>query len=486
MPNRATRATRALSAPLAAVLILTAAIPSAPAQRGVGTQQTAATEHEQIVQQFGGELGGPLGQLVDSIASRITAQARGRINPDFTLLNSPVANAFATPSGRVYVTRQLLALMNSEDELAFVLGHEAGHVAANHSRERQRGSLVSQILSGLAGAITGSDVATQAVGLLAQGQLASFSRNQELESDRLGIRYMAANGYNPTQSAEILETLDAYGRLQARFSGREDDQRSAPSWFSTHPTSERRVAQIRREAQASGRGQSPTARDRYLSMIDGMIFDDDPRQGIVEGRTFSHPDLRLAFDAPQGYGIQNGTSAVTVSGAQGQAIFSSLPGGYAGDLEQYAVAALRRHLGQAQVQASPPRRTTINGIPAVLVQAQSRTRSGVVDLTVMAYEFSRNQAYYIASLTQGRGFAAFEPMIGSVRRLTDREAAAIRPRVIDIATVGPRDTVETLARRMAYSTYQVERFRVLNGLTSGEGLQPGQRVKLVVYGSPVR
>jgi predicted Zn-dependent protease len=148
---------------------------------------------------------------------------------------------------------------------------------------------------------------------------------------------------------------------------------------------------------------------------------------------------------------------------------------------------VQRHVGQAQVQLSQPERTTINGLPAVAVQARAQTRNGVADLTVVAYEFGRDQAYYMASLTQGgRGASAFGPMFQSVRRLSPQEAASIRPRVISVVTAGPRDTVDTLARRMAYTNYQTERFRVLNGLTAGEPVQPGQRVKLVVYGNPAR
>jgi predicted Zn-dependent protease len=480
VPNRINRALRA---PLAAFLILAgASVPAQAQQRASSTQ-----EHQQLLQEFGGEVGGQLGSLVDTIGVRIAAQAgaRSRINPDFTLLNSPVANAFATPGGRVYVTRQLLALMNSEDELAFVLGHEAGHIAANHSGSRRNTSIFSQIGAALLGAVTGSQLATQIAGAVGQTYLASFSRNQEYESDRLGVRYMAASGYNPVESAEILDTLNAYGTMQGRFSGRADDQRSAPSWNSTHPTSGDRIARVRREAQATGRSQTPASRDRYLTMLDGMLYDDDPRQGVIEGNSFRHPDLRFAFDAPQGYGIQNSSTAVSVSGRDGQAIFSSLPAAYSGNLEQYALQAVQRHSGQTQAQLSQPERTTINGLPAVAVQARARTQNGVVDLTVVAYEFSRSQAYYMATLTQGgRGAGAFAPMFQSLRRLTAQEAGAIRPRVIDVVTVGPRDTVDTLARRMAYPSYQADRFRVLNGLAAGEAVRPGQRVKLIVYGSP--
>lgn len=409
MPHRITRA---LGAPLAALILTTT---PAPAQT-----TAAAQEHRALLQEFGGEVGGPLGALVDTIGGRISAQAgaQARIDPDFTLLNSPVANAFATANRRVYITRQLLALMNSEDELAFVLGHEAGHVAANHSRERQRGSILSQILSGLAGVVTGSNLATQAIGLLAQSQLASFSRDQEYESDRLGVRYMAATGYDPLESTEILETLGAYGAVQARFSGREDDQRAAPSWNSTHPTSANRIARARREAQALRRPASATSRARYLQAIDGMLYDDDPRQGVIEGRSFHHPDLRFAFDAPPGYGMQNSANAVGISGPQGQGLFATLP--YAGNLEQFAAQALRRHLGQAQAQVAPARRTMINGLPAVIVSAHTQGRDAA-DLTIVAYEFSRTQAFYMAALTQGRGPGPFEASFGSVRRLSGRK-----------------------------------------------------------------
>lgn len=475
MPHRIRRA---FAAPLAAIICAVSAAPAAEAQR------RSANEHGQIVQEFGGEIAGPLGGLVDTVGMRIAAQTGRRVSGDVTLLNSPVANAFATSTGRVYITRQLMALMNSEDELAFVIGHEAGHIAARHSQRRQTTSLVSRIGAALLGVVTGSSQLAQIAGAVGQQYLLSFSRDQEYESDRLGVRYLAGSGYNPLSSTEILDTLNTYSNLQSRFAGREDDQRSTPAWNSTHPLSRDRIARARREAQATGRAGTPEARSRYLSAIDGMVFDDDPRQGVVEGRTFLHPDLRFAFDAPQGYGISNSARAVGVRGRQGQALFSTGP--YNGQLESFALQALQAVVGnQARVQATRPERFTINGLPAAGTSARVATRSGSADLTVVAYEFGPRQAYYIATMTPGgSGAGPFAGMIQSVRRLTTQEAANIRPRVVDIVTAGRGDTVASLARRMAYPTLQVERFRTLNGLTGGEGVSPGQRVKLVVYGTP--
>lgn len=474
------RITRALTAPLAVILCVAGLATAAGAQRS-RSAATPANEHAQIVQEFGGEVGGPLGQLVDQVGARVAARAGGRVNPDFTLLNSPVANAFATPSGRVYVTRQLLALMNSEDELAFVLGHEAGHIAARHSAERQRGSVLTQILTGLAGVVTGSNLASQVVGTVGQTYLAGFSRNQEFESDQLGVRYIAQAGYDPNASAEILETLGAYSAQQARFAGRDDDQRAAPSWSRTHPLSAERVTRARREAQSASRGAAPlSASDRYLAAVDNLTFDDDPTQGIVEGNRFLHPDLRFAFDVPQGYGIQNGTRAVQVSGREGQAIFST--GAYNGQLESFLAQAVQAVAGQGASGTTRPQPLTVNGLRALATTTRARSGNSNVDLTVVAYEFSPTQAYYFATIAPaGRGVGQFDGMIRSVRPLSAQEAGAIRPRVIDVVTAGRADTVATLARRMAYTSYQVERFRVVNGLDSDDVVQPGQRVKLVVF-----
>jgi predicted Zn-dependent protease len=230
-------------------------------------------------------------------------------------------------------------------------------------------------------------------------------------------------------------------------------------------------------------GQGLRNREQHLAAINGMVFDDDPRQGIIEGRDFLHPDLRVAFTAPQGFALQNGVRGVSVVGQSGQAEFSMAPA--SGNLETY-IGQVYRTIGgnQAQIQYSRPEPTTINGIPAAYSIGRAQTQQGVVDVSVVAYQFAPDRIYHITTITQGgSGPGPFTPMIQSVRRLTSQQAAAIRPRIIQVVTVGAGDTVQTLAGRMAYSTYQLERFRALNGLGLNGSVQPGQRVKLVVYGN---
>jgi predicted Zn-dependent protease len=478
----------ALAASVLAIGAATGAVAQSTKTRAISQSSSseAAQQHPQIVQQFGGEEGGARGAYVRSVGAKVSARTniQGGANAfRITTLNSPVMNAFAVPGGYLYITRQLLGLMNDEAELASVLGHEAGHIAARHSKERQRAGILSQILSVGAAIVTGSGQFGQIAGQVTQGIFLKYNRDQEFEADTLGVQYISGAGYDPNASATFLASLGAATSLETRAAGR-NDERSTPSWARTHPLSEDRVRRATQNAQKTGlAGRGLRNRDQFLAQIDGLMVDDDPRQGVIEGRTFIHPDLRLRFAVPTGYGMQNGATAVSIVGQQGQAQFST--GQYNGNLGTYIAQAFRTVVGQqAQVSPSQPRTTTINGIQAAYSSARVATQQGQVDLTIFAYQWDGNTAYHFAMITPaGSGLGPFEAMVQSLSRISATEAAAIRPRVIDVVTVGRSDTVQSLAGRMAYNDFQVERFRVLNGLAANAALTPGQRVKLVVYGT---
>ena len=446
----------------------------------------AAKQHPQIVEEFGGEIEGARGEYFRSIGRKVAAHTNitgGGNAFRITTLNSPVMNAFAVPGGYLYITRQLVGLANDEAELASVLGHEAGHIAARHSSERQRTGILTQLVSVLAGVVTGSDVLGQLFGQIGQGIFLKYSRSQEYEADDLGVRYMAAAGYDPLASASFLGSLGAATSLEQRASGR-NDERSTPSWARTHPLSSDRVKRATTKARATGRaGTGLRNRDTFLAQVDGLLVDDDPKQGVVDGRNFLHPDLRLAFTVPDGYGMQNGVRAVSIVGQQGQAQFAG--GRLSGSLEDYLAQAFRSVLGQqAQARFTEPRSTTVSGIPALYATARVATQQQQVDLTIIAYRWDSDTAYHFAMITPaGRGFGPFSGMVQSLRRLTAAQAAAIRPRQIDVVTVRSGDTIASLANRMAYNDLKQERFMVLNGLTSSSRLTPGQKVKIVVYGT---
>jgi len=171
------------------------------------------------------------------------------------------------------------------------------------------------------------------------------------------------------------------------------------------------------------------------------------------------------------------------SGSAGKAQFSG--GRYSGSLDNYILAVFEQlTAGQMQLAVPQPRHTIINGMPAAFTTARVNTSSGLVDASVVAYQWDSRRVYYFVMLTPGGyGVAPFVPMINSLRRITPAEAAAIRPRIIHVETVRPGDTVQSLAARMAYRDFKLERFLSLNGLAANSSLAPGQKVKLVVYGT---
>ena len=476
----------------AAGLALSAGNVTAQGARYLNPQDVAEAQqqHAAIVQELGGAETGPRAAYVQSVGSRVAAFA-GIMNPGqtmhFTTLNSPVENAFSVPGGYVYVTRQLLTLMDDESQLAFALGHETGHIAANHAHAREAYSqrsnvlgVLGAILGGMIGGPVGSAASQWAQERSVLGTL-SFSREQEYQADTLSLRYMTAAGYDPAGAAGILGALARSSALESRIQGR--SSRRLPEWASTHPLSENRMQVALREAQATGKlGTGIRNRDTFLNELEGVYVDDDPAQGIIDGPVFTHPDLKIQFQVPPGYLMSNGTTAVTISGSAGKAQFSG--GRYNGTLENYVWAVFQRLTGgRVQLQVPPPQRTMINGMPAAVTTARVNTSSGMIDASVVAYQWDPTHVYHFVMLTQGgAGIGPFYPLINSLRRITPAEAASIRPRILHVVRVASGDTVQSLASQMAYRDYKLDRFLSLNGLAANSRLTPGQRVKLVIYG----
>ena len=454
--------------------------------------QEATRQHAEVVEEFGGAETGPVAGYVEGVGRRVAAYS-GTANAGqvyhFTTLNSAVENAFAVPGGYVYLTRQLMGIMNDESELAFVVGHETGHIAANHAQARKSAANTNAIL-GVLGSVLGAVVGGNAFGgLISQSaqqfskmRLLSFTREQEYQADVLGIRYMTAAGYDPNGSSTMLGQIARATALEARIQG--DQNRSTPEWASTHPLSENRAAQATQFARQTGRaGSGVRNRDAFLAQIRGIVVDDDPSQGVIDGRTFTHPDLHLGFAVPAGFLMQNSTRRVSIQGSAGQAEFRG--GQYNGRIEDYIYRVLQELTeGRVQLQLGPVQRTTVNGIPAAYVVGRTNSSSGGIDVGVFAYQWDPNTIYHFVTLTRaGQGLSPFVSMVDSLRRLSPAEAAAIRPRIIDVVTVAPGDTIQSLANRMAYRDFRVDRFLALNGLAANSPLVPGQKVKLVVYGT---
>lgn len=493
-----------------ALLVLTAATPPAavvlPGPQSISEtdKATGAKADPQLSAEFGGAFTGPQAGQVGRVGLAVARQS-GIVAADrdfkFTLLNSSVPNAFAVPGGYVYCTRGLLALMNDEAQLAFVLGHEVGHITARHSDKRQkvtqRGVMLGTIGQTLLGAILGNGAVGQIGNQLGQagiqrlvvGNIMSHSRKEEFESDDLGVAYMEKAGYDGAASADILGSLAAQSALDARITG---NTRTTPSWAMSHPDPAARVSRSLTRARATGARGGIRNGDAFLLSLKGMLYGDDPAQGVIEGQAFKYPADRLQFTAPAGYGMTNGTDAVTITGTgartgaragAGQARFTG--GKFDGNLAGVVNRAFSALSSNGSASNVSPTRTTVNGMEAMAATVGASDTSGTaIDVTVVAIATAPAVAYSFTVLQpRGSGLGDLASVVSSFRRMTDAEVAAVRPRVVDVVTVGKGDTVATMAARMAFTDLQTERFLVLNGLPAGTTrLTPGRKVKLVVWG----
>lgn len=452
-------------------------------------QKLGAQEHPKLLAEFGGA-------YADDNAAGYVAQIGGTMVKNseipntgftFTLLNSKVINAFALPGGYVYISRQLMALMNDEAELASVLGHEVGHVAARHTAKRYNTQIFGSLAGLAVGLLTGSGQLAQLTGQAAQLYTLSYSRSQEFQADGLGVRYMTGAGYDPFAAPDMLKSLGDQTALDARLMGDMADK--VPAWARTHPLSSDRVAKATQLATQTGvsAGSRPRNRDRFLAAIDGMLVDDDPEQGFINGQKFEHPKLKITFTAPSGFYLQNSSDAVSMSGpGKAAAQFSGGALRAGASLQSYVDQVWQQLTNGTLGRLGTASLVQINGLDAAVAQTRVNTgQGGVLDVMIAAYRWSPTQAYHIVTLTpaaaSGQLGQSLRSMIGSVRRLSDAEAAKLIERRIKVVTVGSKDTLESLAERMAYPDYRLQRFMVLNALNRPQDLRLGEKVKLVVY-----
>ncbi len=469
-----------LAAGLALALSVGAASARAPAV-SARDRATAAQQHPQIVAQFGGESGGAPSTYVKAIGERVAATAGLPGQCTFTVISSDVVNAFAVPGCYIYVTRGLLAIMNSEDELASVLGHEVGHITANHSAARQTRNTLAGLGALAVGVLTKSGQLAQLAGQAGQLYTLNYSRTQEFEADDRGVSYLLGSGYNTYAASDMLQALGVNDTLTTRTS-RGTAGSEVPAWARSHPLTADRITRAAARAQGTGATrETPAEKTRpYLLAIQGLLYGDDPEQGFVNGTTFSHPRLKIAFDAPQGFTLTNTAAAVLIAGPNAKAQFAAgaLP---PGGLDAYAAGVLQKVVGQSPVQLGQVQRRATNGLETSLLPARAQTQSGqVVDVSVAAYRVG-DRAYHFVTLAPAGGGQALAPMLGSFRTLTDQQAATLRGRRVEVVEITARDTNQSLAQRMAFSDYQLDRFLALNARTATTPLRPGELVKIVSY-----
>ncbi len=397
----------------------------------------------------------------------------------FAVVDVPAVNAFALPGGYIYITRGILPFLDSEAQLAGVLGHEVGHVTARHAAQQY----TSQTGAGLGLALLSifvpqarpfEPLAEQAAGLL----FLKYGRDDELQADQLGVRYASRGGWNPEGVQEMLTTLQ-------RLDAASGSSKGVPNWLSTHPAAEDRVQKIDAAVrQASGgAGTLVVNRPEYLQHLDGVIYGDEPSEGIVRGNTFLHRDLRLAITFPEGWEIQNSKQQVLAKAPeQERYMLLELVQQPRGSVQQIAQSSMA-NAGWRQLAGQP---LSVNGLSGYVGTYQGSMQGlGVVD-TLAAHIAYNNQVYVLAGLAPANDFRgaenAFEATIRSFRPLTAAEAENIRPSRVDVYTVREGDTWASLARRAPDPAIKPSTIAIMNDHDPSQAPRPGDRVKIIVEG----
>jgi predicted Zn-dependent protease len=396
----------------------------------------------------------------------------------FTVLDSEIVNAFALPGGYVHITRGLMALANSEAELAGVLGHEIGHVTAHHSAQLYTRSVLAQILATGVGIATGNSALGQVATQGADAYLKSYSRENEYDADSLGVRYLGRAGYDPKAMADFLNSLEAHSRLEAELAGRSPGSVDQFDITATHPLTLDRIQRAAAEANEERPGRpADDGREIYLRKINGLVYGDSPDQGYARGTRFAHPKLRFEFRVPDGFQLSNQPTAVIARNPNGATIAFD-------EISQSRDLSPRAYLDRVNVRLSDAEDITINGLPAATAAARVQGSNGPRDLRLVVIRFNSEHLFRFVFLTPPQITASaedgFKRTTYSFRGLTSTEAAALKPLRLRIVRVRPGDTVASLATRMALPDRQEERFRVLNGLAPTDSIAAGGLVKIVV------
>ncbi|RIK99105.1 MAG: hypothetical protein DCC71_20570 [Proteobacteria bacterium] len=446
-------------------------------EAAIGKQEAAKVE-----QQIGLVRDPGLTRYVEQIGARMAkASPRRDVAYHFAVADMAEANAFALPGGWIYVSRGLVALANSEDELAGVIGHEIGHVAARHAAQREAratGVGLLSVLGTIAAGIVGGGQAAQMASQLGQvagaGLIASYGRDQERQADEVGQQLAASSGWNPSGLADFLQTLE-----------REDVVRTGnkrqPSFLDSHPLPGERAVVARERAPGLPRGAgAPIAKGRaaFLQRIDGILVGPNPEEGVFRDDHFLHPGLGFAMTFPQKWQTQNTKSAVGAMSPQRDAMIVLELQGPTGD---------PRAAAQRWVQASPVR-VAQSGATRVgqwqafraLVEAQSQQGSIAADVTWIAHPQGMFRISGVAPPSRYRAAApTFERVVASFRPLSAADRDAARPLRLRVAKARAGETLVDVGRRTG-NRWSPKQTAVANAIAAESPLPAGTLVKVAL------
>jgi predicted Zn-dependent protease len=407
-----------------------------------------------------------VGQIMTSLTHR------PHLTYHFAVLDTPVVNAFAVPGGYIYVTRGILALMNSEAELAVVLAHELGHVNARHSVAKLSQLMLAQFGLAVGGAISETFAKiTGAASIGIQLLFLKFSRDDEREADTLGVEYSREGGYNPSEMVNFFESLEKLGDLSGG--------QSLPGFLSTHPLTSERIQNTKDMLLESDR-QLKTEKNGYLGAVNNMVYGQDPRQGYVEKNAFYHPDMRFSFLFPEDWQVQNMPSQVALATKEGHAGVI-LQGEKTGEnLREYADRISSKIENGEFINERSAR---INGLASYHQVYDISQEQGGVIRTRLSYIKKNGFIYTFVALSAKNEFdkydRQFQNVVGSFQELKDTRYINRKPQRIRLVKANGRESLQMIFQKAGMAKEAWSKFAIMNSGELDSTPKSGQTIKIV-------
>ncbi|UTW09552.1 M48 family metalloprotease [Pseudomonas benzenivorans] len=434
--------------------------------------------NEEVLKQYPRYADEKLQAYVQRVGERVARHShRSQLNYRFTVVDSPDINAFALPGGYIYIHRGLLAYLNSEAELAAVLGHEVGHVTARHSVQQQSQSSAWNILGQAVAIGTGIGAVADLTNVLGGAFVRGYGRDMELEADGLGAQYLARSGYDPQAMIEVVKVLKAqedFARDQAAQRGEAQPASGYHGLFDTHPDNDRRLQQVLGPARALATGQQEVNREVFLQHLDGLPFGDSAASGVRRGQRFYHGELAVTLGFPEGWELINRADALIGHSADQQAFIAMVLEGNPQGLS--AAQLLRQRAGgQRLVDQRELQQAGLKGHSAIIPGSTAR-RVAVLLHGARAYLF-------VAAVRGGASLesqdARFLEVIQSFRPITAAERKLAQPLRLRMISAKPGQQMADLARQSKLPGDAEASLRLLNNLYPVGEPRPGDRLKVV-------
>ena len=433
--------------------------------------------HQSIIAQYGVYDNPKLQSYVNKIGQELAAKShRAHLKYHFTVLDSPDINAFALPGGYVYITRGIMAYLNSEAEIAAVLGHEIGHVTARHSVRQQSGQFASNLLNVLVTVATGSESLGQLSNQLSTSLVRGYGRDHELEADKLGARYLHKVGYNPESMLKVIGVLkdqEIYEKALAKKQNREANIYHGV--FSTHPKNDKRLKTVIRAAKKlSDKTYQDDNAEKYLKMIDGMSWGQNVAQGIVVKNRFMHPGLGIGVQFPASWQIVNRPDALL-----------------ARDFNKGAIVQMTLlELNDKEDLKSALKRQTKDDKLAVKTESYGASATTWINIgekkqpaRVSALKLDNSQAIFIIGTSTEAEFkntdAELLKINQSFSRLSDRQIADIKAPFLRLIKASADDSFARLSAKSAIAYDAESVLRLLNRAFPKGNISPGQTLKII-------